>query len=861
LLARFRSLLKSSAAFMKGDIPMEKVLSVARDNTAGVVISGGTVNGPVIGVNNGAIHYYSLTINSDGTQIADGGKLVVTTLETAAIIPRAPRIFSDREGPITDLIQELQPGGGAWITGPRGCGVTMLLRKLVNEPAAQQLPHGIIYLDDVLAPDGLAETLQVLYNYYHRGNAPIAVTMQEAHEFLSKRQALFALDHLPLSHDELISLSDTLRMGATLIAAESAGPDTLGSIQLQGLPRHDAVTLLTNVAYVDITKQDTASAIAQICTALSDLPLPLVLAGRLLRERLMTASQIAESLQELTSEARLAGQRYDNAQAHGDPLTLAAILLFQVMSPDERAILSVLTHVGQVDLSALAAISQVSTALVDQAVQRLRTLGLVVSGNNRYRVSFASLRRVFTSLLPLKDELRRAAIFYGESALVQSHDLKWLAREQRHILAAIEELLANGRTAQAGVLARTIQPALALDGNWHTWRRVLQFAEQAATTSGDDALMAWVFHERGTVAGLMGDRAAAKTDLDMAQKRRLELGDKRGAAASQHNLRYFGLIASSAPAYQRKVLAGMGAAVLVLIAAWLLTGPVAAADTASSEDRLPFDLRVLANDTAGAVGLDQSTLAITIQPAHGIATVDTQTGQIAYRPADSFSGVDVFHYQICDRLRRCVHAQVRVTIGGTPSSSIPTPLIPTLTASATPAPTAPPTDTTTIVPTNPPTAIPTNTPLPPTAMPTDTPTAAPTDTPTPTATPIVDKTPPSVSNITFSQSPVSLGVEGKPADPLLITTTVVDQSGIRSVHLRYRLSNKDKTGPWHTVPLTSLDGDRYGLQINLGAEVNKDGLSNISDGQIEYMFIAIDRPGNRGTTALKAEPYRGFQIG
>ena len=131
-------------------------------------------------------------------------------------------------------------------------------------------------------------------------------------------------------------------------------------------------------------------------------------------------------------------------------------------------------------------------------------------------------------------------------------DMAWLARERGNIIAGIEALLTEGRSAEAGALARVIEPLLALRGLWSSWGQVIGWAEQAARAVGDRALLAWVLHERGTRAGLSGDREAARADLDQARRLRLELGDARGAAASLRNMSYLRLLPPAAPLSPRQ---------------------------------------------------------------------------------------------------------------------------------------------------------------------------------------------------------------------------------------------------------------------------------------------------------------------
>ncbi len=91
--------------------------------------------------------------------------------------------------------------------------------------------------------------------------------------------------------------------------------------------------------------------------------------------------------------------------------------------------------------------------------------------------------------------------------------------------------------------------------------------------------------------------------------------------------------------------------------------PVAVIDSANGEGGEPLVLSVLANDTDPNNNINPASLAVTIQPNNGSASVTGNT--ITYLPNGSFTGKDTFTYQICDNTSPaplCATAQVIVTI-------------------------------------------------------------------------------------------------------------------------------------------------------------------------------------------------------
>lgn len=150
----------------------------------------------------------------------------------------------------------------------------------------------------------------------------------------------------------------------------------------------------------------------------------------------------------------------------------------------------------------------------------------MLAGSDRYQVAHTSLRRIFDRILPAGGQHSAAATYFAAAAGQHATDIEWLLREQPNLLDAARTLLADGRAADAGALMKTLQPALAVSGQWSGWGRAVDLAEEAARASGDSALRAWALHERGTRAGLLGDRAAPAQALRAALALRRALGDR-----------------------------------------------------------------------------------------------------------------------------------------------------------------------------------------------------------------------------------------------------------------------------------------------------------------------------------------------
>jgi hypothetical protein len=509
-----------------------------------------------------------VTVSSTaGTLLHSARPPSIARLDQRPRAPRAPRSFRDREEEQQALLPEIEPGRGAWLRGPAGAGRSALLRLAANGTAARTLPDGVLYINEQLEPSEVDDIAQGLFNRFYAGDTAVRITPEAARTYLGDLRALFILDRLPLNGDQLADLADLLASGAVLIAAEGAAPDTLLELPIGGLPRGEAIALCAAEARLAESVPQIASLLDQLCVALGDLPLPLLLACRLVRLGMATLEQLVAVLGEMADEP--------------EPLARAARLALVPLSDAERAVLAALARMGgtDADLKAVEAVSQAPPASLVPALERLCDLRLVEGGGDRYAIATLALQRILDRLLEPGTQRKRAAAFFAGAALLHVGDLAWLETEFANLTAAIKTALEGGEAAQAGALARALQPMLTLRGYWGGWGQTIDWAEQAARAIGDRALEAWALHERGTRAGLLGDDATAAMSLERARRRRAALGDNAGAAASERNMAYLGLAVPASPAGWRppRALRWIFAAVLLLLAiggGWLALAPL-----------------------------------------------------------------------------------------------------------------------------------------------------------------------------------------------------------------------------------------------------------------------------------------------
>lgn len=490
------------------------------------------VNGPSVGVNTGTI------ISHAGAVVQPAPPPTLERVPPPPA-PAAPRRWHDRDVELVALRSELAPGRGAWIAAAAGCGASALLRAAANLPEAPGLADGatMVTAADLATHDGtpgspaasLDDLAQVLFDRCYRLSDPTLrkrVDAQEARTYLERLQALWVLDQLPLPPDDLARTRDLLAGGALLVAADGDEPEPqmLAALSLGGLPPADARALLAAVAHRDPCDPEVSPLLDRVAAALGCLPLPLELAGRLIRAGAAPLSHIAVTLEGLAGEPR--------------PMLRVVRLALGGLSSEALAALRALAAAGPggASLATLAELSQCPQGALEQELDRLTELGLARGQRGHYEVISYSLRHALGRALDPANERRRAVALYVAALPLHGGNLAWLERELGGLVAAARTALEQGMLPELSALARGIQPAAVLLGRWGLWDEVISWARHAGQALGDTALLAWALHEHGTRAGLLGDAVTAAAQLGEALRLRQGMGDTAGADASSQNL-------------------------------------------------------------------------------------------------------------------------------------------------------------------------------------------------------------------------------------------------------------------------------------------------------------------------------------
>jgi Tol biopolymer transport system component len=134
------------------------------------------------------------------------------------------------------------------------------------------------------------------------------------------------------------------------------------------------------------------------------------------------------------------------------------------------------------------------------------------------------------------DQISRLAGAILDYVNARRGSLEVLRAQLGNLSGILDYGLGSGRLDLAGTAAILAAPQLVLAGKWDLWAEVFTRMIPAAESGGDNALLGRAYHELGTNRLALGDRPEAIRLLTQARDIRLRLGDRIGAAYSQHNL-------------------------------------------------------------------------------------------------------------------------------------------------------------------------------------------------------------------------------------------------------------------------------------------------------------------------------------
>lgn len=134
-------------------------------------------------------------------------------------------------------------------------------------------------------------------------------------------------------------------------------------------------------------------------------------------------------------------------------------------------------------------------------------------------------------------KIERAVALGKGIAEGQALDPTQLGLEVGALLDFLERLDRKGKHKKSLQMARALTSLLMLLKRWADLLKTLRGALRAAEQLGDQEAIAWARHELGTLRLAAGDIEGADRELRQAREIREQIGDRRGLAATERNMR------------------------------------------------------------------------------------------------------------------------------------------------------------------------------------------------------------------------------------------------------------------------------------------------------------------------------------
>jgi Tol biopolymer transport system component/energy-coupling factor transporter ATP-binding protein EcfA2 len=442
--------------------------------------------------------------------------------------PRPPLLFLDRSGEVqqaSGLLEDYQP---VVVFGIEGIGKTTLLKQLANLLPAEKFPDGTVLVDgewEQLAAGRLDDVVQSVFEALYESDPPLKVTISTARTYLGSVKALILLDHLALSPRTWAQLPDLFPAAGLLWTVPYQPPGRAGwELRLAGLPAEASTRLFLQTLGLDPGK--TAPRILhQICEQLDHLPLAIVTLARWVRARQVPLPRVLEML---TAQSG-AGQ---------NAVDLALETVVSSLGGVERDLFSLVASAGgtTVDRGVLIKASGLENSLAESSLDNLEAIGLLQAHSPDMGMHPAHKAFVRQRWPASEDQISRMARAILDYVDARRGSLEVLRAQLGNLSGILDYGLQSGRLDLAETAAILAAPQLVLAGKWDLWGDIFTRIIPAAERGGNYALLGRAYHELGTHRLAMGDRPEAIRLLTQARDIRLRLGDRIGAAYSQHNL-------------------------------------------------------------------------------------------------------------------------------------------------------------------------------------------------------------------------------------------------------------------------------------------------------------------------------------
>lgn len=430
--------------------------------------------------------------------------------------PRPMRGLLGRQNECASVSHELESGVPVEVYGRLGVGKTSVLRHLAHHAQAAFAEQAILYFFARGQPR--IDLLQYIFETLYETDVPLKLTDSQVMHYLHDTEALIALDDIDLPRDEVVALVDAAPNLTFLLASETRHLWGEGvGIALRGLDQDAALALFERGLARPLTTAERPHAV-KLCSALEGHPLSIVQLAELVQQAAYSLADLAASV-----------------PAHASSTDAVARLAMDALSPREKQVLGVLAvmtgvPIHRAHVAAVAGVPDASSEL--RSLQQRR---LAEAHSPGYSLTISSGPEL-EQALHVSGLLERTLDYLTTWAEQHAGEPQMLAEDATTISAVTLRAAQRAHWPQVFRLARAVEETLVMTRRWGAWGAVLQVGLEAALTTGDLREQGWFRHQLGSRALCLEDISAAENNLAQALEIRESLGDRRGAAATRHNL-------------------------------------------------------------------------------------------------------------------------------------------------------------------------------------------------------------------------------------------------------------------------------------------------------------------------------------
>lgn len=454
------------------------------------------------------------------------GDLLEVLRRSAAPVKRAlatplfarPAPFADhvdREREASSVLAAAETASPVNLYGDVGVGKTYVLSFAANQPAAEGMSDGVVFVDGEDA--GREDLLQAVFDEFYAYQPEGKPAPSEIRRDLRDKEALVFVDPFALEPEEAQRCFMTASRCRFVVASRERKVWEGSPHRLDGLALPDALLVMEHELKRRVTDAERPAAEA-ICQALGGNPRRIRRAASAVRDDGVAVHDVA---------GRLAG---------ADPARALSDLTLESSSPDERRVLSTLAVFGSASVGTEHVRALTGLGEVQAPLERLERRGVVASCSPRYRLTGIGAEDI-ERVEDVDGETVRAVAHFAEWAEANRRDPDAQLTEWRALLALVRSALRRGHHRGVIRLGRAISAAFASSRRWGAWQEVLEAVVGAGRRVGDRGAEAWALHQLGTRSVCLGERDHGAKLLREALRIRQEIGDAAGEVATRHNLR------------------------------------------------------------------------------------------------------------------------------------------------------------------------------------------------------------------------------------------------------------------------------------------------------------------------------------